>query len=131
METVYNFLKKSGTFFIATCEGKQPHVRAFGAVCMYQDRLYIATTNQKPVFRQMLKNPNIEICALGDDNTWIRITTAAIVNDCQEARTAMLDENPKLKQMYHADDGTFEVLFLQNAVASVCSYTAAPTVIHF
>lgn len=131
MKNVYNFLKQSGTFFIATCEGGQPHVRAFGAVCIYKDKLFIATTNQKPVFRQITQNPKIEICALGDNNTWLRIAATAKVDDCREARILMLDENPELKQMYRADDGIFEVLFLQNAVASFCSYTTEPKETYF
>ena len=131
MEKVYQFLKESGVFFLATSEGSKPHVRAFGAVCKWEDKLYIATTNQKQVFKQMQNNPQIEICALGEHNTWIRIEAEAVVDSRREVRLQMLEENPELKQMYSADDNIFEVLFLENATAAICSYTEEPVVIRF
>ena len=51
MEEVYEFLKKAGTYFIATCEGNQPRVRPFGTVNLYKGRLYIQTGKSKAVSR--------------------------------------------------------------------------------
>ncbi len=59
MNAVYEFLKKCGTFYLATEENGQPHVRPFGAVCMFEGKLYIVTNNQKKVYLQMIKNGNL------------------------------------------------------------------------
>ena len=43
MKEVYEFLKNCGTFYLATEENGQPHVRPFGAVCEFEGKLYIVT----------------------------------------------------------------------------------------
>lgn len=131
MKQVLQFLKDAGTFYIATSDGDQPRVRPFGAVCEFEGKLYIPTNNQKKVFAQMMKNPKIEICGMADGK-WIRVE-AEVVNDTRrEARSAMLEEyGDGLKSMYSLDDGIFEVLYLKNATATICSFTAEPVVIKF
>ena len=45
MNETLQFLKECGTFYLATSENGQPHVRPFGAVCEYEGKLYIVTNN--------------------------------------------------------------------------------------
>ena len=47
MEEVYEFLKECGTFYIATIDGDQPRVRPFGAVNIFEGKLYIQTGKSK------------------------------------------------------------------------------------
>lgn len=131
MKQVLQFLKDAGTFYIATSDGDQPRVRPFGAVCEFEGKLYIPTNNKKKVFAQMMKNPKVEICCMANGN-WIRVE-AEVVNDTRrEARSAMLEEyGDTLKNMYSLDDGIFEVLYLKNVTATICSFTAEPVVIKF
>lgn len=130
MEKALNFLKECGTFYLATVEGNQPHVRPFGAVCAFEGRLYIITNNQKKVFDQMQKNPKIEITGM-NKGKWIRLAAEAVRDTRREARKAMLDENPSLRGMYNEDDGIVEVLYLKNADVSICSFTEAPEIWKF
>ena len=41
MNDVVKYLQECGTFYLATVEGDQPHVRPFGAVCEFEGKLYI------------------------------------------------------------------------------------------
>lgn len=125
MKQVLEFLKKSGVFYLATADGNQPRVRPFGAVCEFEGKLYIVTNNQKDVYKQILANPKIEISGMAEGK-WIRLTAEALRDDRREARKAMLDANESLRSMYNEDDGKVEVLYLQNATASICSFTDAP-----
>ena len=43
----------------------------------------------------------------------------------------MLDNNPELKNMYSAEDDNTEVLYFENAKATIYSFTEAPKVIEF
>ena len=43
MQEVYEFLKKAGTYYLATVEGDQPRVRPFGTVNIFDGKLYIQT----------------------------------------------------------------------------------------
>lgn len=131
MKEVLEFLKKCGVFYIATAEGDQPRVRPFGALHEFEGKIYIITSNQKPVFAQMAKNPKIEICGMVPEGKWIRVEAKAVRDDRIEARESMLEANPSLKAMYSADDGKMEVLYLADAKAVIASFTEAPVSYEF
>ena len=130
MKKAYEFLKACGTFYLATVEGDQPRVRPFGAVAAFEDQLYITTSNQKMVYAQLMANPKIEISGMAGDK-WLRLSATAVRDDRCEARHAMLEENPNLRALYNENDGVMEVLYLKDAKAAVCSFTAAPEVWEF
>ena len=130
MKEVCDFLKKAGTYYIATAEGDQPRVRPFGTAHIFENKLYIQTGKKKPVSQQMKKNPKIEICAM-NEGKWIRIQAIAVEDDRVEAKQSMLDAYPNLKNMYSATDNNTQVLYLNNAVATIASFSGAPKVIKF
>lgn len=130
MEEVYNFLKKCGVFFIATEDGEKPRVRPFGAINIFEGRLYIQTGKSKSVSKQIQINPNIEISGFAEGK-WIRLEAKAVRDDRREAKVSMLEANPELKSMYSADDDNTEVLYLNEAKAAICSFTEAPKFYEF
>jgi uncharacterized pyridoxamine 5'-phosphate oxidase family protein len=130
MQEVYEFIKKCGTYYLATVEGDQPRVRPFGTVHIFENKLYIQTGKVKDVSKQMKKNPKIEICAF-NAGKWIRVQATAVEDDRVEAKTSMLDAYPNLKSRYSATDNNCQVLYLKNAVATIASFTEAPKVIKF
>lgn len=130
VKEVLEYLKECGTFYLATTEGDQPRTRPFGVVCAFEEKLYIATNNQKSVFDQMIKNPKVEICAM-NQGTWIRVEGYAVHDDRREARSAMLEDNTNLCSFYSVDDKLFEVLYLKDATATIYSFTEEPKVISF
>ena len=130
MQKVYEFLKKCGTYYLATVEGDQPRVRPFGTVDIFEGKLYIQTGKVKPVSQQMQKNPKIELCAF-DGQQWLRLSATAMRDENLAAKTHMLDQYPNLKAMYSPEDDNTEVLYLKDAVAVFSSFTAAPETITF
>lgn len=130
MEEVYDFLKKCGTFYLATEDGDKPRVRPFGAVNIFEGKLYLQTGKVKNVSKQMQANPNVEITGMVDGK-WIRLEAQVERDDRREAKESMLNANPELKSMYSVDDDNTEVLFLKNAKATFCSFTEAPKTVTF
>lgn len=130
MDKVFEFLKSAGTYYLATVEEDQPRVRPFGTVNIFEGKLYIQTGKVKEVSKQLHKNPKAEICAF-KDGAWIRVAGELIEDDRREARASMLDAYPDLRAMYSEDDGNTEVFYIQNATATISSFTAAPEVITF
>ena len=61
MKEVYDFLKKAGTYYLATVEGDQPRVRPFGTIEIFEGKLYIQTSKKKDVSKQIQVNPKAEI----------------------------------------------------------------------
>lgn len=131
MEKVLTFLRENPTFYLATLEGEQPRVRPFGAVALFENRLYLITNNQKSVYRQLQANPNLELCVTAEDGAWLRVTAKAVFDSRREARVAMLEQNPSLTKLYHADDGVMEVFYLKDATAVFASFTAEPETVTF
>jgi len=130
MQEVCDFLKKAGTYYLATVEGDQPRVRPFGTAHIFDGKLYIQTAKSKPCAQQMAANPKIEICAFVD-GAWIRIEAKAITDDRVEAKESMLDAYPQLKERYSAQDDNTNVLYLKDAVATIASFAGPPKVIKF
>ncbi len=130
MVEVLQFLKDAGVYYLATVDGDQPRVRPFGTAIIFEGKIYIQTGKVKDVSKQLHANPKAELCAF-KDGKWIRISAELIEDDRREARKAMLDAYPDLRNMYSEDDGNTEVFYLKNAKATISSFTAAPEVIEF
>ena len=48
MQEVYEFLKKCGTYYLATVEGDQARVRPFGTIDLFDGRLTIQADHAEP-----------------------------------------------------------------------------------
>ncbi|MBP5342336.1 pyridoxamine 5'-phosphate oxidase family protein [bacterium] len=119
-----NFLKEAGIFFISTINGDKPEVRPFGAINIYNDRLYFITSNTKDVYKQMVKNPNIQISAVKNNGSWIRLRGQVVFDESYDAKKSMLDNNPNLRMMYNESDNKMVVFYLANAKATIESFTS-------
>lgn len=124
MEKVFEFLKKAGTYYLATVDGNgQPKVRPFGTVDIFDGKLCIQTGKCKPVAKQIAANPNVEICAF-TDGEWIRLSGQLAELDSRDARKHMLDCYPELRRMYNEDDGNTLILYFTSGKAVFSSFTA-------
>ena len=130
MQEVYDFLKKCGTYYLATVEGDQPRVRPFGTIDIFENKLYIQTGKVKEVSKQIQKNPKVELCAFGE-GTWVRLAGTLVRDDRVEAKQHMLDAYPNLQAMYSAADDNTEVLYFKNATATFSSFGGAPKTVQF
>lgn len=130
MQRVYDFLKDSGTYYLATVEGDQPRVRPFGTVDLFNGRIYIQTGLKKDIAKQLMANPKAEVCAF-KDGCWLRVAGKLVLDDNRDARKHMLDAYPSLRSMYNEDDGNTAVFYFKDAVATFSSFTAAPETVRF
>ena len=130
MQEVYDFLKKCGTYYLATVEGTEPKVRPFGTVNIFDGKLYIQTGKIKPTYRQIKANPNVEISAFMNGQ-WIRLKGKLVEDDRREAKKSMLDAYPELRGMYNEDDGNTVVFYFEDAVATFYSFGGAPKEVRF
>ncbi len=129
MNKATEYLKSCGTFYLATDENGQPHVRPFGAVCEFEGKLYCVTNNQKKVYQQMKANGKVEICGM-HKGTWIRVEGEVKEDPRREARVAMMDDNKAaLSSMYTVDDNLMTVFYFEHGTATIYSFTAEPEVI--
>jgi uncharacterized pyridoxamine 5'-phosphate oxidase family protein len=128
MNSALEFLKANKVFHLATVDGTQARVRPFGFVMKRDDRLYMCTGKAKDVYKQMVKDPKIEISAMGADNTWLRITGSIAFDHSRETKTQAFEEAPMLLQIYRkgADDENYVTFYFTEAKAVLYSFTEAP-----
>jgi len=131
MNKAVQFLKECKTFYLATVDGERARVRPFGAVAEFEGKVYICTNSEKDVYRQMIRNPNIELSATKESGEWIRIAAKAVVDSRNEAKEAMFGEYPNLRDMYAGRENIYQVLYLAEAKAGVYSFTGEPEFFEF
>ena len=130
MKEIYDFLKECKTYYLATVDGNIPRVRPFGTIDLFEDKLYIQTGKSKDVYKQILNNNNVEICAFSNGK-WIRINGKLKVDDRIEAKRHMLDNYPELRGMYSELDDNTVVLYFESFKAVIYSFTEAPKIIEY
>lgn len=130
MEEVFEFLKRCGTYYLATDDNGQPRVRPFGTIDLFEGGLHIQTGRSKDVYHQMEKNPRVELCAF-DGKRWLRLTATAKTDNRVEAEKHMLDAYPHLLSRYQPGDGNNVVLRLENVTATFSSFTEEPKTMRF
>lgn len=123
-------MQKAHVFYVATMDGDQPRVRPFGIAHIIDGKLCMMTGKRKPVSKQIMANPKVEVCAC-IETKWIRIEGKLIEDDSMETRQAMLDAYPFMKKNYAADDGNMQVLYFEDATATFDSFSGEHEVIEF
>ena len=132
MQEVQAYLKECGAFFIATADEDQPRVRPFGVSEIINGRLYIMTGKVKDVYKQMAKNGKFEICALkASGSEWMRLSGTLVNDETLSVKEEFLNRNEGLKSMYKADDDNMAVLYITNATARFCSFSAPERTVNF
>jgi uncharacterized pyridoxamine 5'-phosphate oxidase family protein len=127
MKQVVELIRKAGVFHIATVDGDRPRVRPFGFIMVFEDKLYFTTANRKNFYKQLQKNPNVEISAMVDDDRWIRLEGKAVFDGSLAAKTRAFEIFPNFRQMYQSPDNpVFEVFYLENPSALLYSMTGEP-----
>jgi uncharacterized pyridoxamine 5'-phosphate oxidase family protein len=128
MNTAFEFLKANPVFHLATVDGTKARVRPFGFTMIRNKALYLCTNKTKDVFKQLVKNPDVEISDMGSDNTWLRISGKVAVDDSRDAKAQAFKEAPNLLRIYPkgADDETFVTLYFTEAQATLYSFAEAP-----
>ncbi|MDR1015916.1 MAG: pyridoxamine 5'-phosphate oxidase family protein [Coriobacteriales bacterium] len=132
IDEVNDFLKAANIYYLATTDGDQPRVRAFGTVDKFEDKLYVQTGKVKDVYKQIMANPRVELCALAPDGgSWLRVACTLVDDPRVEASKHMLDAYPALRRMYDENDGNTTVLYMKDATATFSSFTAEPRTVTF
>ena len=63
---ILDFITKNRTAYMATVEGNKPHVRAMGTYSADENGIIFSMQSPKDVYKQLVKNPETELCYLAD-----------------------------------------------------------------
>ena len=123
MSQTIDFLKKAKVFYHASVDGTEARVRPINSVIAYHGKVYFETSSQKGMYRQMLENPSVAISGMAEGK-WIRITGKAVMDESDEAKKAMFDTLPALKDVYSYEE--MAPYYLADMKSVVYSFDAEP-----
>lgn len=127
MNKIVEELKKVGVFYVATVEGDSPKVRPFASVTEFEGSAYICCGNFKEVYKQITRNPRVELCGMYDGSSWLRVSATLKEDDRLEVQEAILNDPTGPKQLYSAGDGRLATFLLTDVKATKFSFFAPPT----
>lgn len=81
IETIVEYLTSVPAWYLATCEGDQPHVRPFSFAAKQSDRIWFCTATTKDVYRELKANPKLELTAWKPGCGWIIMRGKADLHD--------------------------------------------------
>jgi uncharacterized pyridoxamine 5'-phosphate oxidase family protein len=90
---ILNLINNNPNCFMATVEGNRPHVRVIGIYSADENRIIIQTWKIKDIHRQIVKNPEVELC-FNDFKEMIQVRVSGRVE---------IIEDPDLKKKIVAD----------------------------
>lgn len=113
---VFEFLQSAGTFYLATVEGDQPRVRPYGAMMLYEDKIYIMAFGLTNATRQIAANPKAEICAF--KGMTLRIECKLVEDNRPETQKALIEKMPALKPALGENGENGVMYYLADATAT-------------
>ena len=97
------FLRDHKEVAFATSDGHLPKLRIFQIMKQECNVLYFATSQEKAIYRELVKNPNVEVLAYYDN---VSVRCSGMVNFDVEDDTKrwIYDNNPVLPRLYSSYD---------------------------
>ena len=125
MNEVLKFLQANPLLYLATVgtNGKAK-CRPFMFFFEQEGKLWFCTSNEKQVYRDMQKNPNVEFCAADQSATWLRIAGKAIFKNDLAIKEAVLAKSELVRKLFQtADNPTLEVFYLADAHSVISDFS--------
>ena len=127
LQTVVRIMTEAPMTFIATADGGQPRVRAFQFQFEQGGKLWFCTARSKDVFKQLRANPAVEICAVTQDMTWVRVSGTVSFEDSLPVKERILSEQPLIKGIYgSADNPDFTTFCLEHGAWAIADFSGNP-----
>lgn len=117
MSKINDFLTETGIFFLATVDGGRPKLRPLGAHFEEDGKVIFGVGDFKDVYKQMVKNPFVEIAACKPNGHWLRYSGKAVFETDGKYAEKMIKECG-LEQIYNEQTGNKLMAFhLEDAAA--------------
>lgn len=115
---VNDFLDKAKVFYFLTTDGDQPKGRPFGLHLLVDDKIYFGCGTFKNVYKQLTKNPKVEVLAFADGEFIRYDGIARVVKD--DALLAKVRElMPQIMAMYDKNNWEMGLFCLDNGHAEI------------
>lgn len=118
-EEIISFMNANPTCYLATVEGDTPHVRAIGMYKADEKGILIQLSTIKGMYKELLKNPKVELCFNGSGKQ-VRVSGTAEFIEDRDVKEEVLKVRSFLKPLADAQGlDVIKVFRVANAVATV------------
>jgi pyridoxamine 5'-phosphate oxidase len=93
---VLAFIKKCGHCYMATLDGNKPRVRPIGTFRADENGLVYSSQSDKDVYKQLVKNPEVELCFFGEGTT-VRVSGRLEQSKDLALKKQVLEQRPYYK----------------------------------
>ncbi len=131
MNEVIEYLENSQIQYLATLglDGK-PKVRPFQFMFEDDGKFWFCTANTKAVYQELQKQPYVELCASGKNRSWLRLEAKVVFADNLAIKAKVLEHSSLVRGIYKTPDNPdFEVLYLEDATASISEIGKPPRIV--
>ncbi len=128
MNEVKEFLEKNDVQFFATLglDGK-PKVRPFQFMLEEGGKFFFCTSNKKPVFEEMKRQPHVEVCCSSPEFAWLRLKGKVAFSRDVALKGRIQEASPLVKSIYKTPDNPdFEIFYLAEAEATIADFSGNP-----
>lgn len=124
MKETFEYLKKLEVNYVATLDKDKPSCRPFGDPVLFDNKIYVLTSKEKNVYKQIMENNKVCIVAY-DGESWMRINCLLIDDsDNTLAKQAIIDEfDWAIDAGYTLDNPNFAVLYIKDAETTIYNDT--------
>ncbi|MCL1993259.1 MAG: pyridoxamine 5'-phosphate oxidase family protein [Spirochaetes bacterium] len=120
-------LKAEPTGVLATLDGDKVKTRVFQYLFADGNKAYFCTNSEKPVYAQLVKNPNVSFCSMNKYNPVLSINGKAVFTESLELKKKALDENPMIQTIYHSPDNpVFKIFYIDIEEMQTFSFDQGP-----
>ena len=111
-------MNKAKVFSFLTTDGDQPKGRPFGLHLLVDDKIYFGCGTFKNVYKQLTKNPKVEVLAVVDGEFMRYDGITKVVKD--DALLAKVREMmPQIMAMYDKNNWEMALFYLENSHAEI------------
>ena len=123
MERALQFLRNHKDVTLATSEGNIPKLRIFQIMKLEGNVLYFTTSEAKAVWRELRKNPNVELIAF-EGNISVRCSGMVNFNVEDETKRWIYEHNDVLQRLY---SNYAQMVYFCLPIAEMDYYDLQPT----
>jgi pyridoxamine 5'-phosphate oxidase len=99
-QEIFDFMNQNPACYLATTEGKNPRVRGMLIYRADENGIIFNTGVTKDLFKQLQKNPNVELCFVNNSQqnfVQVRVSGVAAIENDKKIKEEIINDRPFLK----------------------------------